>query len=54
MADELIDLAVAVAADAAIDKAAKHHRWVRVFGAVAGLLLYGLIAAAVFITFWYS
>ena len=54
MADDLLDIAVAVAADVAIDKAAKRHLWVRALRAVAGVLLFGIIATAIFMTFWYS
>jgi hypothetical protein len=54
MADELIDLVVAAATDVTIERAAKRHRWARVLRATIGLLFFGLIAALVFITFWYS
>jgi hypothetical protein len=51
MFDDLVNVTVQAAADAAIGKAAKRHRWVRIIQAIMGLLLLVLIAVVVFITF---
>jgi len=54
MIDDLVKVAVQAAADTAIEKAAKQHRWVRIIQVIIGLLFVALIAFAIFITFKYS
>ena len=54
MVDELIDLAVAAPADVAIDKASKHHRWVRIVRGVIGLLLIAFVIVLIYVTVKYS
>jgi hypothetical protein len=53
MTDDLIEVAGAVAADIAIDKAAKKQRWVRSVKVVIGLLYLALIASAAYVTVKY-
>ena len=54
MIDNIVELAVAASADVAINKAAKRHRWVRIFKAAIGLLFFALVVALVYITVKYS
>ena len=54
MIDGIVELAVAASTDVAINKAAKHHRWVRIFKAAIGLLFFALVVALIYITVKYS
>ncbi len=54
MIDDIIELAVAASADVAISRAAKRHRWVRVFQVIVGLLFLALLVALIYITVKYS
>jgi hypothetical protein len=53
MTDDLIEAAGAVAADTAIDQAAKKQRRVRIVKVVIGLLYLALIAGAAYVTVKY-
>lgn len=54
MIDDLAELAVAAAIDAATKEASKKHRWMRILLVVVGLLFFALIAGVIYITFKYS
>lgn len=54
MIDDIVEIAVAAAADIVIDKAAKRHRWARIMRAIIGLLFFALVFALIFVTFKYS
>lgn len=54
MIDDLVELAVAVAIDVEATKAAKKHRWVRIFRALIGFFLFVVFAAVIYVTFKYS
>jgi hypothetical protein len=54
MIDDLVGLAVAAAIDVEAQKAAKKHRWVRIFRALVGLFFLALIVGAIYVTVKYS
>lgn len=54
MIDDLVGLALAAAIDVESIKAAKRHRWVRIFRALAGLLFMAALGAGIYVTFKYS
>lgn len=54
MADDLIGLAVAAAADIVIDQSAKRRRWARALRVPGGTLFVVLIGALIFVTVRYS
>jgi hypothetical protein len=54
MIDDLVEFAVAAAIDVEVEKAAKKHRWVRVFRTIVGLLFLAAIVGVIYITVKYS
>ena len=54
MIDDLIELAVLAAIDVEAEKAAKKHRWVRLFRALVGLLFLSLIVGVIYVTIKHS
>lgn len=54
MLDDLANLAVAVAIDITLRKAAKKHRWLRIVLMIPGLFFLAFILGLVYITFKYS
>jgi len=54
MIDDLVELALAAAIDVETTKAAKKHRWVRIFRALVGLFFLAVLAAGIYVTYKYS
>ena len=54
MIDDLLELAVAAAIDVEATKAAKRHRWVRIFRVLVGVFFLAVVAAGIYVTFKFS
>lgn len=54
MIDDIVEMAIAASADVAINRAAKRHRWVRIFQAVIWLAFLIALVALIYVTVKYS
>jgi len=54
MIDDLLEIALAAAIDVEAGKAAKKHRWLRIFRALVGLCFFALLAGAIYVTIKYA
>jgi len=53
MADDGLILVLAAALDIALTRGAKRHVWIRVLNLISWLLMTGLIAGLIYVTFKY-